>query len=307
MSLTSDIANIMSGYIQKFCQEISEKTELSCEELTEIWENVSSQKITSKTTSKPATKTTKKPMTSAYGGCVFIITRGERKGQPCGKNTTSGSTMCSAHNKSAQKTATIIKKAKINEIVDSSDEEPEEPEKPTVRFNSKPELAKRKVLPPKLTKSVVVPQPKQQQHIFVKHRYIDNIMWQKPTGLAMDATTKKIVGKIASANETKITPLELSDFDIVKQRPSLELSDEMTELYQKLTDTKDVEKISDDELVNALKRVTETEDFVKTKKAVFQRLTDIPEDEISGSDISEDIFEDDTSDLDDESENSALE
>lgn len=96
-------ADRINSQIETYINIISEKFSLDEDELKNIWYGNSESSKTEKKTKEVKTKTSIKSSSSSSEGCAFILTRGDRKGDPCGKKCASTSEYCSTHNNQLSK------------------------------------------------------------------------------------------------------------------------------------------------------------------------------------------------------------
>lgn len=121
MDKVSSVPNkAITDALTEFSQKLSSKFNLKYEDVISIWNEASELKapvsypspsvtfLPTVAMSSASSAPTAVKVESKSGGCSFTITRGDRKGQLCGKKVVENSTCCSSHNKNA-KTETVVK------------------------------------------------------------------------------------------------------------------------------------------------------------------------------------------------------
>lgn len=105
-SLTRSVTDNLKGKLSLFANEVSRITEgkVKPQQVIDLWNETTDVKIVDVPLPKPVaaqpqeSKKSKKKVEDGTG-CVFILTRGNNKGNPCNDKCVQGSTFCSRHNK----------------------------------------------------------------------------------------------------------------------------------------------------------------------------------------------------------------
>lgn len=100
--LSGIMVKVVTDALAAYSKQVSVKFNLPYEDVIQVWNSTSTAKIPAGVVAgTPAVSFVAGAAEVKAGGCCFAITRGDRKGLPCGKKVVENTTLCSAHSKGA--------------------------------------------------------------------------------------------------------------------------------------------------------------------------------------------------------------
>lgn len=206
-TLMQEISNNIRKSVHTFIKKVSDKHNINCEELIDMWENVD---IDFQSTPKQVLKTSRKTeqlfqntkddemtndknskslskvsdkTSSSSNGCPYIYTKGEKEGQSCGIKPKGSVVYCTRHKKY----------------------EGEEPKQKKIVPSAKKSIAG------STPSKVSAPVAKEVNTVLRKNKVIDKL-WHSATGMVFKSAKERVV--IGKFVDDKLFPLTKEDIEI---------------------------------------------------------------------------------------------